>query len=280
MRSSIVEQEQINHIILTRYNVPIKGLSRNNLDISWLESRRQLFFRYCVPSILDQTCQDFVWLILFDAATPKSELQHISDALPSNARIALTSDPVSPRSLREMLGKAGVTARRPLLTTRLDNDDAIAQSFVERVQDAARRCKATSATALNMPFGFQVWAGRLYLLFDSNNAFLSLLEPGDEYQTVLGTAHRQITDVAHLRQAWGGPKWLQVVHTDNVDNPVRGIRIPRAPFRACFGLRVHLDNIETHAPATALRLTINRVMADAQRILARVSKRRNRKQHI
>lgn len=63
------------HFILTRFNLPIfqpkvgeKKVS--HLDEEYLNYRFDLFERFCLPSVKGQTCQDFRWFVLFDAATP------------------------------------------------------------------------------------------------------------------------------------------------------------------------------------------------------------------
>jgi hypothetical protein len=64
------------HFIVTRFNLPlfkakVDGKVVGNLDETWLAGRFDLFERYCLPSVKGQTCQDFRWIVLFDAATPE-----------------------------------------------------------------------------------------------------------------------------------------------------------------------------------------------------------------
>jgi hypothetical protein len=64
------------HFIVTRFNLPlfkakVDGKVVGNLDETWLAGRFDLFERYCLPSVKGQTCQDFRWIVLFDAATPQ-----------------------------------------------------------------------------------------------------------------------------------------------------------------------------------------------------------------
>lgn len=64
------------HYILTRFNLPIfqpkvGGQKTTSCDESYLSYRFDLFERYCMPSIVQQSCQNFKWLVLFDARTPE-----------------------------------------------------------------------------------------------------------------------------------------------------------------------------------------------------------------
>lgn len=76
------------HYIITRFNLPVfkpkvdGSEAPSACDMKYLEYRFDLFERYCVPSLKNQTCQNFKWLILMDACTPdrfKKRLQELHD---------------------------------------------------------------------------------------------------------------------------------------------------------------------------------------------------------
>lgn len=63
------------HYIVTRFNLPIFGAKVNGHDSKscnkdYLDYRFDLFEHYCMPSIINQSCQNFKWLVLFDDETP------------------------------------------------------------------------------------------------------------------------------------------------------------------------------------------------------------------
>lgn len=63
------------HYIITRFNLPIfqpkvNGIEYSSCSEEYLQYRFDLFEKYCMPSIINQTCQNFKWLVLFDARTP------------------------------------------------------------------------------------------------------------------------------------------------------------------------------------------------------------------
>jgi len=50
------------HVMITRFNVMFRDLAHTRaagkgLDAAWLAERFDLFERYCLPSVLAQTCQ-------------------------------------------------------------------------------------------------------------------------------------------------------------------------------------------------------------------------------
>lgn len=79
------------HYILTRFNLPIfqpkvKGRETTSCDESYLSYRFNLFEQYCMPSIVQQSCQNFKWLVLFDIRTPdkfKQWASHWQDIYPN-----------------------------------------------------------------------------------------------------------------------------------------------------------------------------------------------------
>lgn len=67
-------QGVLRHFILTRFNLLLWQQDKEGQKvrtIKWLEHRFLLFEKYCLPSIKNQTCQDFEWIVLFDSTTPE-----------------------------------------------------------------------------------------------------------------------------------------------------------------------------------------------------------------
>lgn len=64
------------HYLITRFNLPIFFTLRNGNKVSacseeYLEHRFELFEKYCLPSVAQQSNKNFKWLILFDVNTPQ-----------------------------------------------------------------------------------------------------------------------------------------------------------------------------------------------------------------
>ena len=69
------------HFILTRFNLLLWNRSKDGQKVrttKWLEYRFSLFEKYCLPSIMNQTCKNFEWIVLFDSKTPDSFKERIA----------------------------------------------------------------------------------------------------------------------------------------------------------------------------------------------------------
>lgn len=93
IRKNKIEIMRIKHFVITRFNMPIfptrtNGDKVKNNDVEFLNKRLDIFERYCMPSLKNQTCQDFQWLVMFDINTP----QVVKDRL---ARVEKSMDNMS-----------------------------------------------------------------------------------------------------------------------------------------------------------------------------------------
>lgn len=258
------------HFLMTRFNV------RGGHDWApppdrWMERRIQLFEDWCLPSIERQTCRAFRWLVFFDASTSQRWRKHIS-----------AWSAVEPVWLNEPF-TAGAAARTldategPVLTTRLDNDDALSPTFVERLHAAAAR---PGVHVVSFPVGYQ-WAsasGRFYLRIYPQNPFISRVEEGIRAESVYGLKHWDLSG-EHITYRWGPPAWLQVIHGDQLANQLRGVRIhPRHGLRIFPHATAARESRRQRAKGQ-LRdvLDLSRSLADADfRKRARTLLRRNR----
>lgn len=244
------------HVIMTRFNVERpKRHDPMRLDPDWLAGRFDLFEKYCLPSVAAQTAKNFTWMIYFDAGTPQPLRDRIEACRRVFPFVAYYGGTVSanfwPRSVEETLAE-----KTPwLLTTRFDNDDALAGDFVARLQAGVARDEPQRGS-WNFPQGFVLEGGKLYALTHMANPFASWLEPwGEKTRTAISINHLKMTRVAPVIQVGGGTAWLQVVHGGNVSNKVRGRRVPPAEaagrfpasaladLREASGLEIALENL-------------------------------------
>jgi hypothetical protein len=245
-KSPISSDSTFDHLIVTRYNVPISWGRRGQLhaDEDWLEERQRLFERYCLPSVIlaERSCPSVTWVLLCSVDSPASLRTFMEQVVQFHPWIvpmyvdenALISDIVD-----ESLKKRTNKPCRFLLTTRLDSDDAVGRDFVKDLRQAAERSleleflgKRELPALINFPFGCQTVHGRLYFSADLGNPFISLLEERSEDEPIiscyLGThrdLHKSARTVSQLMTS--GPSWLQVIHGGNEANVVCGLRVPR-----------------------------------------------------
>ncbi|MGY6410416.1 MAG: glycosyltransferase [Alkalilacustris sp.] len=224
------------HILMTRFNLATPGRELAiRTQPGWLAGRFELFERYCLPSVAAQRTRDFHWIILFDIDTPQPFKDRI-EALRAVFPFTPYYTPMFPESGWPDSVRQSFDLDRPLLlTTRLDNDDALAADFVERLHRAVTDAGCAPG-AYNFRHGLIRRGDALYLLRHDRNAFFSWLEPvGPDMRTAPSIAHMRLFEAGPVRQIDGRPAWLQIVHGTNVSNKVRGRRVPGAAFADIFG---------------------------------------------
>lgn len=210
----------IDHVIVTRFNLPSEGAERLiRAQDGWLHDRVGLFERYTVPSVLAQSITNFHWIIYLDPESPEWLLERLRPLITQGVFAPLYREAVSWQNLAE--DARAVTGARGgiLITTNLDNDDALAVNFVDRIQKAAQ---PGQREALFLANGVILSGGRAYIREDRKNAFCSVAEPWDGALTAWRDWHILLDEHMPSRSLGGPPGWLQVVHGRNVSNRVRG----------------------------------------------------------
>lgn len=241
----------IQHFVLTRFNIASPGREmaiRNSPG--WLNRRFDLFDRYCLPSMAAQDRTDFHWLIYFDKDTPPEFKERIE-----RARQTVDFEPRYVGLFHASMATDDVQARTDpaanrILTTRLDNDDAVAGDFLSRVRAAAS--SLPDSTVINFTNGIALKQGRLYAASDESNPFTSLIEPAAGAQTIWSAQHRDLGRLWTLKQIQGPPCWLQVVHGENVANRIKGRRLEDAAVLASFTIDPEVPIVSTGGGALLL----------------------------
>lgn len=254
------------HVLMTRFNMATPGREaaiRNQPD--WLATRFQLFEEFCLPSVAAQSSRDFIWIIYFDKDTPQAFKDRIA-TLQREVRFEAYYTglfPASgwPRSLVEVLGPLPPV----VLTSRLDNDDALAVDYMARTRAAAEMHAPALAAGPVPPTGPRVGIvltngfirspSGAYAITHDCNAFTSWLERTenpDTLMTAMGIAHMEAASAGPLVQVPGPGGWLQVVHGGNVSNKVRGRRVSPEALRERF----HSGALAGLAPATSTALAL------------------------
>lgn len=236
------------HVLLTRFNTRLPG--SHAPDGPWLRNRMPLFEKYCVPSVRRQTVKDFDWVVFADAATPqpwRDQLELLGHW--ADFRLVFLDGPFGADTAARAISELALDGAPFLITSRLDNDDAIAPHFVASVHRAFRPRRLEF---LNFPLGYQLAAGRVLLRPYLASSFASLVEEATSspWRTVHFTPHHLIGRYP-VRQLWTAPAWLQVVHGHNLANEVRGIPVSASTAVALFGLR----EVDLAPPSIAGRVT-------------------------
>ncbi|MGA9120175.1 MAG: glycosyltransferase [Bacteroidota bacterium] len=223
------------HFILTVFNVRLSHGGETSPDSAWLEHRFRLFEEFCYPSVRAQTTSDFTWLAFFDTSTPPEYKDRIAQLAKWKPFVpCFVSEVMSVESFAGMKKSLLFPRVSPgtthLISTNLDNDDALHARYVETVQ---KEFSGQDFEFVNFTNGyvFDRERERLYLRSHHSNPFASLLERLENSKTVWCAPHPEFSRIGPVRQVETEPMWFQVVHGRNVSNSTAEAR------------RVSLDSI-------------------------------------
>jgi hypothetical protein len=196
----------------------------------FLLSRFLLFDKFCLPSVSNQTNKNFIWFVLFNDKLPekwKIKLDEYKRQFPNfEARFMSAQETLSMnwhatlnRFLIEELKNSNCQF---ILTTRLDNDDAINLSFVDSIQKYFLAYQEEAV--INYINGLQ-YIPRCNVLRNltyPQSHFNTLIEKNtQDVQTALGFSHYEVPDnfkSVYLKAKT--PMWLETIHSTNVVNTI------------------------------------------------------------
>ena len=217
------------HFLLTRFNILLWRLDKEGQkvrSIKWLEHRFALFEKYCLPSIINQTCQNYEWIVLFDSSTPERFRLRINEYQKKCPQlIPVFVEPQRGRDFAnifrtEMLRR--MSAER-VISTYLDNDDALNVRFIENLQQRAK--ETADGTFFYYDNGYQYYTedGYMMQIRYPRNHFVSVVEEGNPATAkgIFGHGRHYYIDqikgarIVHVKTE---PMWCEVVHEKNMIN--------------------------------------------------------------
>ncbi len=214
------------HFLLTRFNIT-SGFVPDPLGLNakWLEHRFALFENFCLPSVLAQRQLNFYWLILMDARTPTRWMDRLREGLkPFPLTRVLTAERYSGEIyVNEIKRIAAELSIARVVTTRLDNDDAIANDYMANILSCALKQAPDKHCVINFRNGCQLRKDGLFAVSFKVNAFLSMVSPVCDLKTCLHAEHGRMDEVAPVFEPdrFGQSfSWLQVIHDTNYANEV------------------------------------------------------------
>ena len=221
--------QSIQHFLLTRFNL---HLWRNDKEghpvktLEWLDNRFDLFEKYCLPSLANQTCMEFEWIVLFDSKTPdkyKERVQRYQEICPQLIPVFVA--PEDGRDFRQVFRNEVVKrlGGERIITTYLDNDDALDVHYVEDLQK--RISNLSNGSFVFYLNGYQYFTefGLLLRIHYRRNHFVSVIESADPetIKTIYGFgSHYYINKIpgAKIEYVKDAPLWCEVIHERNIGN--------------------------------------------------------------
>ena len=226
------EQRAFRHLVLTRFNVRGRYHTGDPGD-DWLRGRLELFDRFTVPSFAVQTCRDFRWLLLCDAES-RAWFSHEVELRGPWVFEPVWVSGACYASFAVLIVAAHADAP-VVLSTRVDNDDAVAADFIATIQAEAA---GPYPRFINLVDGAQLAGARFYRRPYTQNPFVTLAEDADSASPSSVFVKRHFEVAAHApvdNVRTSHPMWLQVVHGGNVLTDIVGLRMPARSVAPWFG---------------------------------------------
>lgn len=217
------------HLLITRFNLknPDWDLTKNKenlLDDSWMNERIELFKNYCFPSVINQSNNNFKWLLYFDSSTGEKFKIQIETLVKDHENIQIFYINGMPEFNNSILSyiKSHASSKPYLITSRIDNDDSISKYFIEEVQ---KQFNKQEFLAIDFIEGYtlqvepEVILGKKEHIF---NPFISLIEKNQDPKTVWHYSHTQWKKEPRILQISGKRIWMSVIHQKNKVNEFDG----------------------------------------------------------
>lgn len=215
------------HFLITRFNLRKETWTTNKQNVAvlteeWHENRFKLFKDYCFTSVAAQTNKNFVWLVFFDSTTSEKYREIIKEL----QRELDNFKPVFVQGMDSFL--PGIYSEIEkyntdyIITSGLDNDDCIANNYVEEVQsnfDKQDFLAVDYVDGYTLQVAPEVLLGKKLHVF---NPFMSLIEKNCKPKTFYAVAHRKWKKEKKVRHIRGKRIWSSVIHHENKINEFTG----------------------------------------------------------
>lgn len=218
------------HFLITLFNVRLWDVDKKRKPTrtdNWMKDRFEMFEKYCLPSVAAQTDKDFTWICLFDAQTPQVYIDRIEthrDAVPmlTPCLTDIVGREALVPAINDIIEKYVTDEDEYVITTNLDNDDAIRCDMIEKLHTLIDRNSTGKLYSLNLGYQYFAGSGIVLKMKYPHNHFLTLVEPaGTTYTTILGFSHVKGRKLFQPVDIMDKPYWIEFVHGSNVNNDIR-----------------------------------------------------------
>ena len=212
----------IQNFIISRFNLRMSK-TRSLPKQKWIDYRMDVFKKYCYPSVMNQTFQDFEWFIIVDHTTDKNLFKDYPEIIPV---YQADYEPFAgPRYITEEIKKRVKNDTEWIITTRLDNDDALRDDFMEQIQKSFTKEEYVmyfrTGIFLNTSDGRQ----KLFRFPFTPGSFISCIEPwtGEMLKTSYYCAHNELKKYFKVKAIENiDPMWVQTLHSMNLSTQFDG----------------------------------------------------------
>lgn len=252
------------HFLLTRFNIPFNPFEMGNIDFlfdeKYLTERFTIFEKYCLPSVINQSNQNFIWIVLFDSRTPqkfKNRNKIISEKYDKykpiyiNFELLITEKNSDQKYYNEVLRIGKINNKEYssqidikenffqlivikhiasifnqftnheefLITTRLDNDDALHKDMIDKIQKLHQKQHKESLICFDNGIQYIANTNIAQTFFYPNNHFTTYIEKlSSNPFTILFWEHYFISKVKDVQHITDIPLWIEIIHKKNAVN--------------------------------------------------------------
>lgn len=217
------------HILVTRFNLRNSDwdVTKNNEELlteDWMLERMWFFENFCIPSIIAQTNQNFEWLLYFDTTTPQKYRDQMADLIRNQPNFKMFYiDGMSPFYDEFTSYINNEKNKKPhLITTRIDNDDAVHKDFINEIQ---LQFKNQDHLVLDIIKGYSLQIRPTVMLGKKEhvfNPFMSLIEKNVNPKTIMFYKHNMWKKETRIKQITHKRLWIAVIHEKNKINNFNG----------------------------------------------------------
>lgn len=201
----------------------------------WLGHRIPLTRKFTVASLAAQTFRDFVLVVNIDAMTPLPDEELILDTLrPLRFKRNYVPGDMDLRTVpTKLLDIFYPGYEGPVISTRMDNDDAVHPQFLESIQRASKDLAQTTVVDYSTGSFYDPEARQSYVQrWGGASPFLSVFAlPGSDgkYASCWAAQHGTMGKTfPYLALTSPEAMWLQVCHRRNLINRIHGKPCARA----------------------------------------------------
>jgi hypothetical protein len=222
-------ENSFKHYLITRFNLRKKEwtLSKNNESVltdDWMEHRMGLFKNFCLPSVANQSCKRFQWLIFFDINTDSRFKQEIEILLKPFAHFQgffVDGMEAFRPAVQDLIEKDSQETPY-IITSRIDNDDCIHRDFIKTIQ---KQFNFQDFMAVDILKGYTLQISPSIMLGKKEhiyNPFISLIEKNNSPKTVWFSDHNMWKKESRRIEVSHKRLWMSIIHEKNKVNEFDG----------------------------------------------------------
>lgn len=232
---------RLEQFVFTRFNVLVDFAAPDyGVQEEWLAHRFNLFESFCLPSVIGQKYVKFRWILFVNPQTPAKWLKRLEADIEPVELARIVAVPYFDKQYvnAEIRKEISPSITSIIVTTRLDNDDAIASNFLADVADDAQSNETPFPFVLNYLVGCQANRHGIFLIHSRLNPFLSAVSLNSNLVTCFERLHRRMWKIGPVVDKISeSPKWMQMIHSRNARNYVKHPKLRLLPdLIADFGI--------------------------------------------